>query len=174
MAFWVAALQMAAGLTTIHWINGWPPSTRGEHLTADVPVGAFLGVSILALLASLGGWLVRGNSDVAGWGAEAWTLVALVAVVLGVTTVCMTDRGHLTVALTVVWGLGWMGVARLLESPAAVWPAVAAFAAAFLILVSASSRRHQVDHARRLAHRQWLRAESSARAAGEVREAART
>ena len=174
LAFWVAILQVAVGLTTIHLVNGWPPSTRGEHLIADVPAGAFLGVSILALLASLGGWLVQGGSDVAGWGAEAWTLIALASVVVGVTTICMTDRGHLSVALTVVWGLGWIGMARLLDSPAAVWPAVSALGAAFLIIVSASSRRHQVDHARRLAYRKWLKAESSARAAGEAPEAART
>ena len=173
-ATWIAVILVLAGLAVVHRINGWPPSTRAEHLITDVPAGAFLGVSVLALLASLGSWLVQSGADVGGWGGEAWTLVALVSVVVGVTTICMTDRGHLSVALTVVWGLGWIGVARLLEDPAAVWPAVGAFVAAFLIIVSASSRRQQVDHARRLADRQQLKAESSGPAAGEAPEAART
>ncbi|MBD8044841.1 hypothetical protein H9638_13600 [Arthrobacter sp. Sa2BUA2] len=173
-ATWIAMVQVLAGLAVIHMINGWPPSTRTEHLVTDVPAGVFLGVSVLALLASLGGWLVQDGADVGGWGPEAWTFIALVSVVVGVTTVCMTDRGHLSVALTVVWGLSWMGSARLLEDPAAVWPAVGAFTAAFLIIVSASSRRHQVDHAGRLADRQQLKAESSVPAAGEAPGAART
>lgn len=173
-ATWIAVIQVLAGLAVVHRINGWPPATRAEHLITDVPAGAFLGVSVLALLASLGGWLVQSGADVGGWGGEAWTLVALVSVVVGVTTICMTDRGHLSVALTVVWGLGWIGMARLFEDPAAVWPAVGAFVAAFLIIVSASSRRQQVDHARRLADRQQLKAESSGPAAGEAPEAAHT
>ncbi|MBD7996283.1 hypothetical protein H9639_13345 [Arthrobacter sp. Sa2CUA1] len=170
----IAMVQVTTGVAVIHTMNGWPASTRTEHLITDIPAGAFLGISVLALLTSLGGWLAQAGTNLGGWGEEAWTLIALVSVVVGVTTVCMTDRGHLSVALTVVWGLSCIGIARLLESPSAVWPAVGAFAAAFLIIVSASSRRHQEDHTRRLADRQRLKAESSGPAAGAAPGAAHT
>jgi len=172
--FWLAGAQVAVGLTAIHLTDSRPAGSRREQLFTDSPLAVFLGVSILALLACLGSWLTQQQADTGGWGAEAWTLIALVSVVIGVTTICMTDRGQLAVAWSVVLGLAGMGLARLLEEPPAVWPAVGAFSAAFLILVSAGSRRHQVDHASRRAQREWLRAEASARADAEEPEAAHT
>lgn len=172
--FGLAGAQVALGLTSIHLTASRPAGSRQERLFTNGPLAVFLGVSILALLACLGSWLTQQQADAGGWGAEAWTLIALVSVVIGVTTICMTDRGQLAVAWSVVLGLAGMGLARLLEEPGAVWPAVGAFSAAFLILVSAGSRRHQVDHASRRAQREWLTAEASARAAAEEPEAAHT
>jgi len=169
-----AALGIGIGLTAIHLSNTWAAESRGETAAADVPAAFLLGVSTTALLAGLGSWLTALDADVAGWGGEAWSLIALVATVIGITTVCMTDRGHLAVALTVVAGLTGMGLARLFTDQPSMPVAAGAFVGAFLILVSAGSRRHQVDHAQRRREREWLKAEASVPAAGEAPEVVRT
>lgn len=169
-----AALGIGIGLTAIHLSNTWAAESRGETAAADVPAAFLLGVSTLALLAGLGSWLTALDADVAGWGGEAWSLIALVATVIGITTVSMTDRGHLAAALTVVAGLTAIGFARILTGETSVPAAAGAFIGGFLILVSAGSRRHQVDHADRRRQREWLKAEASAPAAGEAPEVVRT
>jgi len=173
-AFWLAALGTGLGLTAIHLSNTWRAETRAETATADLPAAVFLGTSTIALLAGLGSWLTGMDADVAGWGPEAWALIAIVATVIGITTVAMTDRGHLAAALTVVAGLTAIGFARLFTEGSSAPAAAGAFIGAFLILVSAGSRRHQVDHAQRRRQREWLRAEASVPAAGEAPEAVRT
>lgn len=173
-AFWLAALGIGIGLAAIHLSNTWAPEPRGETAAADLPAAVFLGVSSVALLAGLGSWLTELEANVAGWGPEPWALIALFAVVIGATTVSMTDRGHLAAALTIVVGLTGIGFARLLTQEASAPAAAGAFFGAFLILVSAGSRRHQVDHAQRRRQREWLKAEASVPAAGEAPEAVRT
>lgn len=172
-AFWSAALGTGIGLTAIHVSNTWPGESRTEKAAADLPAKVLLGVCTIALLTGLGSWFTALGTDVAGWGPAAWALVALVATVIGITTVSMTDRGHLAAALTVVVGLTGIGFTRLLSEQASMPVAAGAFVGAFLILVSAGSRRHQVDHARRRRQREWLRAEASVRAAGEAPGAVR-
>ena len=169
-----AAIGIGIGLAAIHLSNTWAAGSRAERASADVPAAVLLGASTIALLAGLGSWLTALDTDVAGWGAEAWSLIALVATVIGITTVSMTDRGHLAAALTVVAGLTAIGFARILTGEISGAAAAGAFIGGFLILVSAGSRRHQVDHAQRRREREWLKAEASAPAAGEALEAVRT
>lgn len=173
-AFWAAALGTGIGLTAIHLSNTWPGESRTEKAAADLPAKVLLGVSTVALLTGLGSWFTALGTNVAGWGPEAWSLIALVATVIGITTVSMTDRGHLAAALTVVVGLTGIGFARLLSEQPSMPVAAGSFVGAFLILVSAGSRRHQVDHAQRRRQREWLRAEASVHAAGEAPGAVRT
>lgn len=173
-AFWLAALGVGVGLAGIHLSNTRPAGSRSEVMTADLPSAVFLGTSTAALFAGLGSWLTDMDTDVAGWGPEPWALIALVAAVIGITTICMTDRGHLAVALTAVASLTAMGFARLFTEQLSMPVAAGAFVGGFLILVSAGSRRHQVDHAQRRRERERLKSEASAPAAGEVPEAVRT
>lgn len=173
-AFWLAALGIGIGLAAIHLSNSRASESRGETATADLPAAVFLGTSTIALLAGLGSWLTGMEANVAGWGPEPWALIALVSTVIGITTVSMTDRGHLAAALTVIAGLAAIGFARLLTEEASVPAAAGALIGAFLILVSAGSRRHQVDHAQRRRQREWLKAEASVPAADEAPEVVRT
>ncbi|MER1996826.1 MAG: MCP1 family protein [Arthrobacter sp.] len=168
-----AALGIGIGLAGIHLSNTRTSGSRAETAAADVSAAIALGASTLALLSGLGSWLTASDADAAGWGGDAWSLIALVATVVGITTVSMTDRGHLAAALTVVAGLTCIGFARILTGEASGPVAAGAFIGGFLILVSAGSRRHQVDHAQRRRVREWLRAEASAPAAGEALEAVR-
>ncbi|WP_091608299.1 hypothetical protein [Arthrobacter koreensis] len=173
-AFWSAALGTGIGLAAIHISNTWPVESRTEKATVDLPAKVLLGASTIALLTGLGSWLTALETDIASWGPVAWALIALVATVIGITTVSMTDRGHLAAALTAVVGLSGIGFTRLLSEQNSIPVAAGAFVGAFLILVSAGSRRHQVDHAQRRRQQEWLRAEASVRAGGEAPEAVHT
>ena len=72
--------------------------------------------------------------------------------------ICSTDRGRLAVAAATSWGLLWIAVERVLGQPVALSVAFVAALAIFLLLITAGSRRHRVDHA----YRRWLRAQEDA------------
>ncbi len=145
----LAAAQTSLGLYCLHRVNVSPPATRTEGLLADVPLGMFLVAAVFSLTTSLAFILTGSDADLAGWGGPAWALIALVSVTVGVNIVCMTDRGHLCVALATVWALSCVAGGRFLGAPDSTLIGAAAAASAFLVLVSAGSRRHQVDHERR-------------------------
>jgi hypothetical protein len=145
----VGAVQTALSLYWLHRSNVSPAATRAQGFTADVPLGMFLVTGVFSLTTSLAFLLTRSDADLAGWGADAWAVIALVSVTVGINIVCMTDRGHLAVALAAVWALACVAGERLAGAPESTVIGAAAAAAAFLVLVSAGSRRHQVDHERR-------------------------
>ncbi|WAP51730.1 hypothetical protein OL239_18690 [Arthrobacter sp. ATA002] len=143
------AAQTALGLTGIHGANSTPAATRTEAFLSEAPLGLFLAAGTFTLTTSLAYFLTRQEADLAGWGGTAWALIALVTVTVGITTVCMTDRGHLSLALAAVFALACVSGERLAGLPQSTVIGAAAAACAFLVLVSAGSRRHQVDHERR-------------------------
>lgn len=145
----VGAVSMGLGLFGVHRSTVDPALTSAERLLTDVPLGLFFAAGIFSFATSLAFMLAESNTDLAGWGGDAWALIGLVTVVLGVTAVCMTDRGHLPVALATVWGLSCVSFERLTGTPDSILLGAAAAGSAFLVLVSAGSRRHQVDHERR-------------------------
>jgi hypothetical protein len=145
----VGAVQTALSLYWLHRSNVSPAATRAQGFTADVPLGMFLVTGVFSLTTSLAFLLTRSDADLAGWGADAWAVIALVSVTVGINIVCMTDRGHLAVALAAVWALACVAGERLAGAPESTVIGAAAAAAAFLVLLSAGSRRHQVDHERR-------------------------
>ncbi|WP_146068530.1 hypothetical protein [Arthrobacter sp. 9E06] len=150
----VAAAQIAVGLVAVHSMNIHPPSSVVEGILADAPLRVSLAAGVLSLVAALAFTLTRAEADLAGWGATVWALVSLITVMVGITVICMTDRGHLSLALAIVWGLSCIAFERLTGSPDSMSIGVGAAVAAFLVLVSAGSRRHQVDHERRRSERQ--------------------
>lgn len=145
----VAVAQVALGLLCIHRSNSIPPATRTEGWVTDVPLGLFFAAGIFSLTTSAAHLLTSTNADLAGWGGVAWALIGLVTVTMGVIVVCMTDRGHLAVAVAAAWGLSCVAVERLTGTPGSMVIGAAAAGSAFLVLLSAGSRRHQVDHERR-------------------------
>ncbi|MBP3044755.1 hypothetical protein KKR91_01805 [Arthrobacter jiangjiafuii] len=149
----VAALQVAVGLTAVHLINREPAGSWTEGALTDVALGWFLALAVLTLTTALSVLLTGHDVDLGGWGGTVWTLVALISVTVGLTVVCMTDRGHLPVALAAAAGLVCVTVERLAGSPGSFVIASSAAGAAFLVVVSSGSRRHHVDHERRISAR---------------------
>ncbi|WP_051476825.1 tryptophan-rich sensory protein [Arthrobacter sp. Br18] len=154
----VILLLLGVLLYALRILNRTRPRSRWEGLLVDVPLGLYLGWVIVAAAANIASVATAGRADLFGWGGLVWALVGLAAVTLGTMMVCMTDRGRLSVAFAACWGLTWIAVERFFGEPTAPVVAFAAAFAVFLVLVSAGSRRHQVDHN----YRRWTRAQQDA------------
>ncbi|MBG6217920.1 hypothetical protein IWX75_002388 [Arthrobacter sp. CAN_A6] len=154
----VILLLLGVLLYALRILNRTRPRSRWEGALVDVPLGLYLGWVIVAAAANIASVVTAARSDLFGWGALVWALVGLAAVALGTITVCMTDRGRLSVAFAACWGLVWIAIERFLGEPNAPLVAFAAIFAVFLVLVSAGSRRHSVDHN----YRRWTRAQQDA------------
>ena len=152
----VAAIQVVVGLAAVHLVNREPAGSWTEGTLTDVALGWFLALAVLTLTAALSGLLTGNDVDLGGWGGTVWTLVGLISVTVGITVVCMTDRGHLAVALAAAAGLLCVTVERLAGSPGSFVIAAAAAGAAFLVVVSSGSRRHHVDRERRISARRGV------------------
>ncbi|WP_323960218.1 hypothetical protein GC088_01805 [Arthrobacter sp. JZ12] len=140
-------------LVTIFWLNRWPAATRLDAAMVDVPLGLFLGWTGYTAFSSAAAVLTRNGFTWVLDDAVIWALIGLGILVLAGSIVCSTDRGRVSVALALSWGLGWTIVERITGQPASVLVAAAAALAAFLILITAGSRRHHVDHSYRRALR---------------------
>lgn len=140
-------------MVSLRWLNRWSAATRLEGALVDVPLGLFLGwtgftaLSHTAAVLSLNGfsWLTEDEF--------VWALVGLGIVVIVGSVVCSTDRGRIAVALALVWGLVWVMVERVFGQPASLPTAAATALAVFIVLITAGSRRHRVDHSYRRALR---------------------
>ncbi|WP_346027975.1 hypothetical protein [Arthrobacter parietis] len=140
-------------LVSLRWLNRWSAATRLEGTLVDVPLGLFLGWTGFTALSHTAAFLsLEGFS----WLTEnefAWALAGLGVVVVMGSAVCSMDRGRIAVALALVWGLGWIIVERLIGEPQSLPTAAATALAVFLVLITAGSRRHRVDHSYRRALR---------------------
>lgn len=145
-------------LFALYWLNRYQSATRLEGALVDVPLGLFLGWAILAFPAYTAAVFHALELDWFGLGALTWALIGLAAVTAAGCVICMTDRGRIAVSLAMVWELGWILLERLIGTPASIPVVSAAGLAAFLLLISAGSRRHRVDHS----YRRRLRAEQTA------------
>ncbi len=151
----VHGLLLILLLVSLRWLNRWSAATRLEGTLVDVPFGLFLGWTGFTALSHTAA--VLSLSDFS-WLTESdftWALVGLGVVVVVGSTVCSMDRGRIAVALALVWGLGWIIVERLIGEPGSLPVAAAAALAAFLVLITAGSRRHRVDHSYRRALRRY-------------------
>ena len=104
-------------------------------------------------------FLTATGADLFGWSGVTWSILGITAVLLTAAIICSTDRGRLAVAAATSWGLLWIAVERALGQPSAMNLAFFAVLAIFLLLITAGSRRHRVDHE----YRRWLRAQQDAR-----------
>lgn len=152
------ALLLGVLVASLRWLNKWPAATRLEGALVDVPLGLFLGWTGFTALSHTAAVLTLNDISWLTGDDYVWTMIGLGIVVVGGTAVCSMDRGRLAVALAVVWGLAWVFVERLIGEPQSMPAAAITALAAFLVLISAGSRRHRVDHS----YRRALRARQTA------------
>lgn len=114
-----------------------------EAVLLDGTMGVYLGWVAVATVANVTAWLAA--SGVGSPGPAATTAaVALVLVAGGVgVALARFGRGRVSVALAMIWGLGWIAVGRLTGELVSGPTAVAAIVAAGAIAVAtAFARRH--------------------------------
>jgi hypothetical protein len=145
----IVVLLLGVLLTTLGTLHRYPAEGRIEGAAVDVPLGLLLGWTIIETAVHAAALADRQGVDMFDLGAQTWALIAVGVVTVGTAVLCSTGRGHLSVALAVVWGLIWLLFDRLFGEPASAPVAFAAGLAVFLLLITAGSRRHRVDHERR-------------------------
>ncbi|MBG6178899.1 hypothetical protein [Arthrobacter sp. CAN_A1] len=151
-------LLLATLVGSLRWLNHYPAQTRREGALVDVPLGLFLGWAGVTTAVQIAAVLTTQGVDWLGWGAQRWALAGIVLLTLAAMAVCMTDRGRIAVALAVGWGLACVVPVRLFGDLQSTPVAFAAGLGVFLLIISAGSRRHRVDHA----YRRELRARQMA------------
>ncbi len=159
LGFVVIMLLLLALLSAVRTMNEFPNRTRPEGAFVDVPVGLYLGWVLVAAAANAAALLTDGEVDLFDWHGTTWAILGIVAVLITAAVVCSTDRGRLSVAAATSWGLFWIAIERVLGEPFAIDVTFVAALAIFLLLITAGSRRHRVDHA----YRRSLRAEEDAK-----------
>jgi hypothetical protein len=145
----IIVLLLGVCLSTLGTLHRYPAEGRIEGAAVDVPLGLLLGWTIIETAVRAAALADRQGADLFDLGAQTWALIAVGVVTVGTAVLCSTGRGHLSVALAVVWGLIWILFDRLFREPASAPVAFAAGLGVFLLLITSGSRRHRVDHERR-------------------------
>lgn len=112
-----------------------------DLVLVDGTLGLYLGWVCVATAANVAAALAAAGFDGAGVPAEIWAVLVLAAVAAVGVALAFYTRGRLAVAVSIVWGLTWIGIARTGGDPSSVPTAVAAWAAAALVLVTTLSLR---------------------------------
>ena len=118
-----------------------PPTGVVDSIITDGTIGLYLGWVCVATAANIAAVLVAIGFD--GWGIAAEVWAAVVIVLAGVVGILLAvyGGGRIAPMLSLVWGLVWVGVARLSTEPHSPSTAVAAFVTAgAVVLVTVVAR----------------------------------
>jgi hypothetical protein len=157
----IVALALVLGLVFLATTRRRPRG-RLEAVVLDGTTGLYLGWVTVATVANVTAWLAaRGVGERTDTGVSGSSEVASVVVLaLAGAVGCLLahlGEGRVSVALSMVWGLAWIVVARvtgdLVSAPAAL---AAATAAGAIIAVTVAARPSRTE--RRLAREQARRA----------------
>ncbi|QYB07579.1 tryptophan-rich sensory protein [Rhodococcus sp. USK10] len=149
---WLSVLVIIALLAVLVVVFGVltteRPSGRAEAVVVDGTAYIYLGWVCVAVVANIAATLAAADIDPFGLGPDTWAVLvlALVAVVAGLLAVA--GHGRFTVTAAIVWGLGWIVVARtsgdgLDSRPAAIAATVAAAVALVATAVTRANQRRQ-------------------------------
>lgn len=165
MLVWTAAVHagmltlsvlasLAAALALIDAIRQFTfrtARTGVERRFADTTTGLFAGWAMVAAVSSLSVWLTAMGWRIPGIPAVIWALLGLGVCIWVAAYYAMTERGRITVALGLGWGMFWLIFPRLLSETTSVWVAISAAMGAFVVILATESRRHKINHAERRA-----------------------
>lgn len=125
-----------------------PPNSRVETVVADGSIGLYLGWVIVATAANATAVLVAAGFDGFGLDPELWAVLVL-AVAAGVgVALALWGGGRIAPALSLCWGLSWVGIARLGDEPYSVATGVAAIVAAAIVAAATVVARLRHDRRR--------------------------
>ena len=117
------------------------PSGTVDTLVTDGTIGLYLGWVTIATAANATAVLVAQGFTGFGLSVDGWAVaVVAVAGLVGVLT-SLVGRGRIAPALSLVWGLGWLAVARLAGDLVSVPTGVAAIVAAVAVLLATAIAR---------------------------------
>ena len=148
----LAALAVSLALVdAIRQFTFHTARTSTERRFTDGPVGLFAGWALVAAMSAISIWLTAMQWRVPGFPAVLWALIGLVICIWFAAYYSMTERGRITIALGMGWGMLWLVFPRLLSDVVSVWVAIGAAMGAFVVILATQSRRHRINHAERRA-----------------------
>lgn len=153
--FTVAVLSSVASalmLTeAVRQFNLYTARTSTERRLTDGVVGLFFGFALVQAGSAVSVWLTVHQWHIPGIPPILWAGIGLLICVWTAAYYSMTERGRITIALGLGWGMFWLIFPRLLGEATSVWVAIGAAMAAFIVILSTQSRRHRINHAERRA-----------------------
>lgn len=148
----LAALAMALALmAAVRQFNFHTARNTTERRLTDSTVGLFAGWSLVLAMSSISVWLTAIGIRIPGIPALLWALIGLLLCIWIGAFYSMTERGRITIALGLGWGMFWLIFPRLLSDLTSVGVAIGAAMGAFIVILATESRRHRINHAERRA-----------------------
>lgn len=148
----LAALAMALALMdAVRQFNFHTARNSTERRLTDATVGLFAGWALVLATSSVSVWLTAIGVRIPGIPALLWALIGLLLCIWVGAFYSMTERGRITIALGLGWGMFWLIFPRLLSDLTSVGVAIGAAMGAFIVILATESRRHRINHAERRA-----------------------
>lgn len=148
----LAAIAVALTLLdAIRQFNLYTARNTTERRLTDGIIGLFFGFALVQAMSFISIWLTAHGWSIPGIPALLWALIGLFICVWTAAFYSMTERGRITIALGLGWGMFWLIFPRLLTEVTSVWVAIGAAMGAFIVILCTQSRRHRINHAERRA-----------------------
>lgn len=138
-------------LDAVRQFNLHTARTPAERRLTDGTVGLFFGFALVHAMSAISVWLTHYSWGIPGVPAILWAAAGLFICVWIAAYYAMTERGRITIALGLGWGMFWLVFPRLLSEVTSVWVAIGAAMGAFVVILATQSRRHRINHAERRA-----------------------
>ncbi|GAB3181007.1 hypothetical protein GCM10027060_11200 [Nesterenkonia halophila] len=152
---WLAVLaSLAAALALLDVVRQFTFHTArsiAERRLTDRTVGLFAGWALVGAMSSVSIALTAVGVHIPGVPADLWGMVGLMVTVWTGAYYAMTERGRMSVALGMGFGLLCLVFPRLFSDAPSAWVAVGAAFGAFIVVLATESRRHRINHAERRA-----------------------
>jgi hypothetical protein len=142
-------LVFAGGWEGVRRLNLLTARTRRERWLTDAPTEALLGWGAFSVA-----WSLSATAAATGWIVEPvtlWSSLTLLACMIPVCVVGMSERGRLVPAIAFGWGAVWLMVARLVGGWHDPILMVVAGVGGIVALLTALARRQEISHNERLA-----------------------
>lgn len=132
---------------SVHQLNLYTARNRVERAITDGMIGLFTGWALIFAATNASVWLQSLGVNLLWIPGPVWAVLTLVVVVWGTSMMSMTERGRISIALGLSWGLTAILVPRLIGSMPSVWVAIVAAMGLFMVLLATENRRYRINHA---------------------------
>ncbi|MEW1981633.1 hypothetical protein AB0333_12025 [Citricoccus sp. NPDC079358] len=132
---------------SVHQLNLYTARSRMERAITDGMIGLFTGWALIFAATNASVWLQSLGVNLLWIPGPVWAVLTLVVVVWGTAMMSMTERGRISIALGLSWGLAAILVPRLVGSMTSVWVAIVAAMGLFMVLLATENRRYRINHA---------------------------
>jgi len=130
----IIVVLLAVLIQTFRQAVQYPPAGALDAALTDVPIGLYLGWVCVATAANITAWLVAMGFTGFGLPPEVWSVAVIVVAIVAGMLLALVSRGRISPALTLAWGLVWVGVGRLAGEPASAWTGGIALTGAAIVL----------------------------------------